>query len=563
MKRSIALVLALILMLSVAAVACNSTTGNNGAGSSGAITPMKMRDAKEENIVKYGTSSLSGTFNPILSTDVYNSYACNVLFSTLLTQTKEGTLTVDDYCLATAWELSDDKLTYTFTLRKDAKFHDGTPLTANDVKFTFEQIARPEYDGARHEAVADIVGYDKMKAGEAKELEGIKVIDDYKVSFTLTKPNVKKMWDFQYGILSKAYYETDDWDAFKAKNTTPMGSGPMMLDEWRPGEALDLVCTDGYYGPAYKIDGLRMLIVPNSSTIAALTSGQTDISGVDAKRDTYDQLIAGGLIVNQYLGLGYNIIGLNLEAPQLAEKEVRQALMYAWNRVETTDAEYKGFAIPCLTSISPALWAYPGDDKLNSYPYNPEKAKQMLDDAGWKVGADGIREKNGNRLAITIYVYDDSAWPLNLMAFLKEQWGAVGVELNTLLSDFATVMDGVDKRDFSKFDAWTQGWSSAIDPDQSSVFGIAATAPGGYNRGMYINEELDKLLIEGLQEYDQEKRAQIYFKVAQIINEDCPYLFNALRQTVTGVNPRLKGFQENEGTFYNWSLCLKYVEVVK
>ncbi len=557
MKRSIALILSLILVVSLMSVACSSA-----GGSSSGAQPLKRRDAKEDNIIRYATSSLSGSFNPILFTDVYNGYVCNLVFSFLLTQTPTGELTVDKDSLATAWELSEDKLTYTYTLRKDAKFHDGTKLTAHDVKFTFESIARGDYDGPRGVAVVDIVGVPEFAKGEATEVSGIKVIDDYKISFTIKEPNVKKVWDFQYGIMSKAYYTSETYDEFKAKNATPMGSGAMMIDDWRPGEALELVVNDEYYGTKYQIDGVRFLVIPNETTVPALTSGQVDIAAPDAKLDNFDQMKAAGLNVHQFLGLGYNAILLNLEAPQFKDKEVRQALMYAWNREETTYAEYKGFAVPCLTAISPALWAYPDPSTLNPYPYDPEKAKSLLDSAGWKVGADGIREKNGDKLSITIYIYEDAAWPKNLVGFLQEQWKAVGVELIPMISDFATVMATVDKRDFEKFQCWTQGWSLAIDPDPSGMFSIDATAPGGYNRGMYINEYLDDLITKGKAEYDQAKRAEIYHEVGAIINDDCPYLFNALRQELWGINQRVQGF-EQMGTFYNWSLTLKHMSIKK
>lgn len=520
-----------------------------------------------EKVLRFATSSIKGVFNPILSDDVYDDYIGKLIFAMLATNDPGNNIIFDDTTIADSCDLSDDHLTYTFHLKEGLKFSNGDPLTAEDVAFTYKMIANPNYDGPRANVVEDMVGYEAYHAGEAEDFEGIKVIDPKTVSFTLKEPYVAKIEEFaSYGILSKNYYEKDNYEEFKALNGAPVGCGPFILDSFEAGQAVNLVRNPNWTGKQPKLDGVTVLMVPPETQIMALVSGQCDlIEAPGSSQDSYDEMVNGGANVIRFIGLGYNCMMLNHQSPKLADVQVRKALMHGFDRLGFIDNEYEGFATPCLMLVyqNPEFWAYPEDtSNLDPYAYDPELAKSMLDEAGWTLNANGVREKDGVELSLNMYIYMEAPWPEHLAGLLKEQWGAIGVELNVMVADFNTVMTkAYDDRDFGTFDMWTQGWQLSSDPDCSDLLGkVAYDTAGGFNPGGYYNERAEELFKAGRQEFDPVKRAEIYAEWALLSNDDLPMLFNAVREQLWGVAANVTGF-EDMNPFYNWVSCIYDVDI--
>ncbi len=547
MKRRISLLLAVLLVAMMLPVFAQAEGG--------------------EKVLRFATSSIKGTFNTILSDDVYDKYCTDLMFAALGTADPGNNVIFDENTVADGYELTDDHLTYTFKLKSGLVFSDGSPLTAQDVEFTFKMMANPKYDGPRGPQAADIVGYDAFRKGETDVFEGIKVIDDQTISFTLTAPYVAKIEELAgYGILCQEYYEKESYDDFKGLSGAPVGAGPFILDSFEPGQAANFVRNPNWWGKQPKIDGVTVLIVPPETQVMALTTGQCDlIQAPAANQDNYDNMIDGGCNVKKIIGLGYNCMMLNHQSPKLADVKVRQALMYGFDRKGFIDNEYEGFATPCnmLVYGNPDFWAYPKDTSmLNSYEYDPEKAKAMLEEAGWvDTDGDGIREKDGVKLELMMYIYNDAPWPGNLSALLKEQWPQIGVGFDVMIADFNTVMDDAyDNRAFDKFDMWTQGWSLSSDPDCSDLLGVGATEPGGFNPGGYYNEKAEELFAKGRQEFDPEKRAEVYAEWAVLSNQDLPMLFNAVRDELWGMGANVTGM-DDLNPFYTWPACIYDVDL--
>ncbi|MEA5067877.1 MAG: ABC transporter substrate-binding protein, partial [Christensenellaceae bacterium] len=189
-----------------------------------ALTPFAAAEAPEK-VLRFATSSIKGAFNPILSDDVYDDYICKLMFVALASSDPGNNVIFDENCVAEGYELSDDHLTYTFKLKPDLKFSSGDPITAEDVEFTWKMMGDPKYDGPRSPQAADILGFEAYNKGETDVFEGIKVIDEHTISFTLTEPYVAKIEQFsEYGIMSKKYSEKENSEDFKALNATPMGA---------------------------------------------------------------------------------------------------------------------------------------------------------------------------------------------------------------------------------------------------------------------------------------------------------------------------------------------------
>lgn len=503
--------------------------------------------------LRFGTGSLDGKFNPILCDNTYDQYVCSMVFDGLIGNDPKGNPTTD--FLASEYKVSDDHLTYTFKIRSNAKFTNGDPVTAKDVKFTFETMCNKAYDGPFTYVVSNIVGYKEFNEGTATELTGVKAISDKEVSITVTEPYAGEIYNLGIGILSAKYYAFTTWDEFKAKNAAPMGCGQFTFKDYTPGQACNLVLTKDYYGKKPNLAGVSILIIPDETQIQALVSGQVDVINPSANKDNWDQMSADSAVsyAKRFVGNGYNVLGMDLKNPIFADKKVRQALLYGLNLKEFIDNEWQGFAQQCLTPISPVSWAYPDTSELNTYAYDPEKAKQMLDEAGWKVGADGIREKDGTKLSFTWIAYNDVAWPQHLQALAAEQWKAIGVEMKSELMDFNTVADRVFTQ--GKFEMFNIGWSLSIDPDPVGMYDKASDVPGGYNAMHYFNADAEKIFADARLEFDQTKRAALYKQWAKIANDDLPYLFCAVREEVWGISAKFQGF-DKMGPYYNWVQCL-------
>lgn len=572
MKKRIALVLALVFILAFALSACNNQTPATSDPTKSPATGDPTKSPEDENrkaggdgILRFGESDIKGVFSPFLYSDVYDGYVVDMIFAGMFERDPQtGSVVYGDSSIATGCTLSNDNKTYTFKLKEGVKFSDGTPLTSADVQFTFELVAHPKYDGPRMEVTADLVGAKDFTDGKTDHIAGIVCEDDLTISFTVEEANSTKLDDFGYGIMSKDYYKFETWDEFKDFNHKPMGAGPLKLKEYTPGQRVLLELNEYYFGPKYYIDGVSIEIVSNDTKVQALTGKKIDLVQPSSNMDNYELLNnTDGVSCIAYQALTYNGVFLNLLSEKLSDVKVRQALMYGWNRKETTYAEYKDLAVPCLTPFSPLMWAYPDESKLNSYEFDPEKAKTILEDAGWvDSDGDGVREKNGTKLSLVVYIYPDAAWPGNLVSALTEQWADIGVELTSIQAEFTTVMSDVDKRLFDKFDMWTQGWSMSIDPDVSAIYGREAIAMGGYNRMSYDSEELNNLLAEGKKTFDQAERARIYQRCAEILNEDLPALFNVNSKYIWGVSDKVTGLDQM-GPFYNWVSCLKDVRIAK
>lgn len=541
MKKLLGLFLSVVLLL--ANLTGCSIIGNNS-----------------EVILKFATASLDGKFNPVFADGVYDAYVATMVFDGLVGNDPEGKITLDG--LASKYVVSNSNKTYTFTLRNGLKFHDGTDVTAADVKFSYEILKNSKYDGPFAYLADDFVGADDYNKGKATDITGIKVINDKTISFTVTLARANKIYDFSLGILSKDYYKFTTMEELKAKNATPMGTGRFIFKDYTPAQACNLTANKSYFGKKAKISGVSIVIVPDETQIQALGNSSVDLVNPSASKDNYDSVIATQKAdVIKFTGNGYNFIGINHKDPILADKNVRQALVYGVNIKQFIDNQYQGFAEQCLAPISPVSWAYPGKSELNSYAFNPEKAKTLLEASGWKVGSDGYRVKDGKKLSLKILIYNEAPWPASLVALATEQWKSIGVELKSETNDFDTVMDKVyEKRDMQ---LWTQGWSMSIDPDPTGLLDKASfTQAGGYNAGGYINDESEILIQKGRYEFNQAKRATIYKDWAKLVNDDLPYIFCANRQEIWGVSKKVKGLDEMS-PYYNWVQCLGDVTISK
>ncbi len=520
--------------------------------------------AKGDNILKVGGSGYDGVFNPIMSSNVYDGYVVDLIFEGLVTLDAEG-----NYIPNLAdWEVSEDHKVYTFTLKDGIKFSDGTPLTAEDVVFTYTTIAHPDYDGPRSYAVSGMKGYKEYHAGEAEEFAGVQLIDEKTVAFTFDEAIVSNIENFGYGILSKDYYGFEDYATFTEKNNAPMGSGPMLLEDFAPKQHVILDTNTNYWDAARmpKIDGVLIVEVSEDTILSALESGQIDLAQPQTNKDNLDTINAmQNVSPVTYLGNGYTFMCFETTTPPFNQKEVRQALLYALDRKEFIKAEYKSeeLASVGMAPISPVSWAFP-EEGLNAYDFDLDKANQLLDEAGWEMADDGFRYKDGEKLYVKWLIYTESTWPGTLAGMAADTWKQIGVDLFTDMMDFNTVaeltMDAQPADRPNNFDIYTMGFSLAPDPDLAgALFDADASAAGGFNASGFRDERVQELIQKGRTTFDQAERIKIYDELAKILNDEVATAIVAYRNEMWGVNNRVKNLDIS--TYLTWVSFIHDVEL--
>jgi peptide/nickel transport system substrate-binding protein len=425
--------------------------------------------------------------------------------------------------LAESFDVSDDGLEYVFNLRSGVLFHDGEEFTADDVAYTFNFYG----DDANS----------MITASNFNGVASVEATDDSTVTVTLDAPNAAFLTRAGQAFIVPEHYHSDvGEDEYKG---APVGTGPYMLSEWRAAEYTELVAFDDHFRGRPHIDVLRENIVPEASVRAiALETGEADSSIWSlvtednlrfADAGTFTTYITSSTAVNHF--------PINHNRPQFAEKEVRQAMMHALNRDEIVDDLWRGAAVKATANLSPALAFYYEPD-VKQYEYDPELAMQMLDDAGWVPGGDGIREKDGVRLEWTCAVItgDQARMPVAVLA--QEYFAAVGMQMNIVEEPSTSAGMREDRLDMAHYN-WTYGGASG-EPDPSNTL----RSDSLNNFSHYVSAEMDELIDRGLSETDPEARREIYSEVQKLVAEDVPFLYIKFWDWYTFFTPRVQGLPD-------------------
>ncbi len=514
-------VLSLVLVFAMVLTGCGPTddpgVGDDGPTVGGSIT--------------YGMTGDPVIFNPILSTDTPSGFINERVYSGLV-RSNENLEMIGD--LAESWEFSDDGLVWTFKLREDVKFHDGEPLTSADVKYTYDAIKHPDYTGVR--------------ATNFKSVEKIEAPDDYTVVFHLNEPFAPLLTYLSYGILPKHIFEQTSIKDMKTNEACmePIGTGPYKYAEWQKGQHIILEANEDYYGEGPFIEQVIVKFYQDEQVmLAALEKGDIDYMGsipvddIDRVKEEYgDRLEFVEVPAN-----GYTYMGLKQTHPILSDIKVRKALMYGLNRQGIVDDLLQGYGTLMNANIAPVSWAY-AEGELEEYAYNPDKAKDLLEEAGWVEGADGIREKDGEKLSFSVLTSSGSKVNESVLMIAQEDWQKIGVEIEPEFIEWSVLCE--QYLDVAEFEAYVLAWSLGLDPDFYIFFHSDAAVDEkgqlvGFNDVEYKNERVDELLEEGRKEMDPDKRKEIYWEAQKIINDELPYVFLFSRNYVSAMDKKVKG----------------------
>ena len=456
------------------------------------------------NQLVWGSIGDPSYLNPVLSQDGASSDINGLVFNGLLKYDRNLILTGD---LAESWEVSGGKKpVITFHLRRGVRWHDGAEFTAADVVFTYEKIMDP--------------GTNTVRRSDYELVESLEVFDPYTVRVRYKEPFSPGLESWGIGIIPKHILEGEDINTAPF-NRSPVGTGPFRFKEWVSDEKVVVEAYDDYFEGRPLLDRIVYRVIPETALMEQeqLTGG-VDLRGVfphQYERMTGDEQFD---IYKRY-GRGYTYIGYNMEKEIFKDRRVRQALTHAINREEIVDYVLYGLGVTASGPFPNHLWYHNRDVK--PYPYDPDRARKLLAEAGWRdTDGDGILDRDGKPFEFTLITNSGDGVRSDVGVIVQRQLEEIGVDVKFELYEWSSFLENyVNPR---KFDACVLGWGLGVDPDQYTMW-HSSQVKDGFNFVSYSNPEVDRLLVEGRREYDQEKRKQIYFRVHELIAEDQPYTF--------------------------------------
>lgn len=478
--------------------------------------------AAPSGIYREATVGTPTMLNPLLAQTRTDQDLSALLFSGLTRTDAAGNIQPD---LAASWTVEQDGQRYTFTLRDGVTWHDGQPFTARDVLFTIRLIQDAAFTG--NASFADFW-----------RTVSVETPDDRTVICTLPKPYAPFLAYTNVGILPQHLLAaTKAGDLPNAPfNLAPIGTGPFAFGSLDT-TTIEVVLQrfDKYYGTMPKLQGVRFRsYASTSAAIQAVGRGEVDgIGYLPPASLTEAAAIADRVNVYGPSMAGYTALFLNLKSPQFTEREVRQALALAVNRDEIVRDGLQGWGTAGASPILPNSWAYAKQE----WPTDPARAGQILDAAGWKVGASGTREKGGQALAFTLLTDND---PLRtaVATILARQFGAIGVKVTVAAKSPDELAQTLAAR---RYDAALSGWEGlAADPDSYQGW-HSSQADTGYNFANWANADADKALEDGRLTTDPAKRKAAYATFQQIFATEVPSLILYYPQYHFAVSKRVSG----------------------
>lgn len=490
--------------------------------------------ARKDTLV-VGMTAPKGVFNPFYAQTAYDMYVVDTLFDAWVVVQGDGTYTNR---LAENIEVSEDKLTYTFKLKQGVTYSDGTPVTVKDYAFALKVLHDKSYDGQSDILQAKIVGGQEYHDGKASEISGVKIIDDHTIEVKVSEANAmtKDRLATVY-FAPEAYYGKDykqgDLGYMADLHDKPIGSGQYILKEFKPGQEVVMEANPNYHLGAPKIKNLIYKTTTEETRLAMFQSGEIDMDMVTVNEDNVEELKGMGFLdINIFPTNGYGYVAMNHKDPKFQDVKVRQALLYGLNRAEVVEIIYGEYANVLNVPQSSVSWAYT-DEGIEPYEFDPEKAKQLLDEAGWVPGADGIREKDGKKFEINFSATSDNPVIDALIPIMTKNYQDLGIKLVADTLDFNAIMDKKDRGDFEMFFA---AWGLTPDPDTNVYM-----TDGQQNDIGYSNPEYDAAMKEGLNAFDLAERKAAYAKAYQILNKDVPDLLIYQRRDAWAINSRVNG----------------------
>lgn len=499
-----------------------------------------------------GVAGQPRVVNPLLAQTDADRDLVALIFDGLTMRSASGEILPQ---LSRSWTLSPDGLTYEFELRQDVRWHDGVPFTADDVVFTFRLTGNPSFSGP-----PDLVGLWRQVQVEK--------LDDYHVRFRLEQPFTPFIDYTTLGILPAHLLQQVPPTALESSpfNFHPIGTGPWKVEELSAAAAV-LARNETYHGRHPLLERVELRFYPNSeAAFAAYEEGEID--GLARVLPGMLQRAREAETLNLYSArlAGYTLVFLNHEEDMFKDPRTRQALMWAIDRRGIIDEVLSGQGIVAHSPILPGSWAY--DASVTQYDYDPGKARDLLEEAGWKdEDGDGVREREGQRLQFVLHTNADPEREQVAQA-LVEAWAEVGVAATVRGVDDATlVRDQLRPR---QFQAVLFAWRNLpSDPDPYPMWHSTQASEDGQNYGQVKDRHLDELIEQARRVADREERAILYAQFQRRFADTVPALLLYYPVYTYAVDERVRevqigplvDFADRFRSLPNWYVKIKRVMV--
>lgn len=457
---------------------------------------------------------------------LYNIMVNKALYSTLLRYDLETLEPVGD--LAESFEVSDDGLAYTFHLRQNVTWHDGVPFTAADVVFTMGLWTNP-----------DVAFFQRSNY---RLVEDVSATDDYTVVVRLSQPQAS--FPTLVGYLANILPEhlLKDLTPEQLANPgeflrNPIGTGPFKFDEYQPGSFVRLVRNDDYFAGAPYLDALVYRVVPDANAqLALLQSGELDLVVIEpfqlasVEGNPNIQIQSVPIVRHEFIGLN-NAVGA------LADARVRNALTLGIDREQLLATVFQGRGSVATGPYPRSLgWAY--NDSIEPLPYDPDQARALLDEAGWTVGSDGVRVKDGERLSFTI-LYDPANPTRTRTALIaQQQWAEIGIETDFETTEYGTIVSRI-RATPPDYEINPNYLITPPDPDGATNYYFSTSVA---NSWQYKNAEIDALLTQAAGTTDREARRAAYWRVQEIIHADQPNVYTVYPDEIQALSAAVESF---------------------
>ncbi len=525
-----------LLLLALAALAlvlaaCGSGSSTTPTADGGGASNAETAEAVEGGILRIGYTDPPDGINPFVGSNQVSYVIFQEMYPALVQYDEDYQLTGD---WAESWTVSDDNRTYTFELRP-GKWSDGTPLTSADAVWTFENVLK-------YKDVST-----GLMAGYIDGVESVDAPNDQTFIVTYAKPKATALANLQpFYILPKHVFEQqvgeggkglDKWD-MKAEGEL-VGGGPFTVKAYDEKGTTLLERNPGYYGPKPNLDAIGITVYQNpDAMVSAFKAGEIDsmdkvpVTLVDQITAMPDVQVEGGLVPD-VVNIGFNANPKKTNHRELLDPVVKNAMAHAVNRDKIIETVYNGRATPAASILTPIAGDYL-DPTIEPEAYDLALANQLLDDAGYTKGADGIRTTPaGERMSYEVILPTDIEGQQRKFEIIQEDWKAIGIETVGKPMDGSAAWDAMMAPDgkYLDFDLHMWSWLGYIDPD-FMLMTVMCDQFGNWSDTGYCNPEYDALYAQQAAEMDPAKRVAIVHEMQQILYRDHPYIFIAQSEFV-------------------------------
>ena len=516
--------------------------------------PTSQTPVKGGTVVE-GWSTEPSYLLPVRSSDVYSNIANRLMFEGLLYRDNKGNMLPN--IVKDAPVQSADGLTFTFKLRNDIKWSDGSPVTADDVIFSYSLYYDPKFEGLLGNTRPTGKRYIKSVTanGDTIVIQATTPYAPFLITFGDIPIVPKKYLDGKSGT----ELNTDPFNS-----APPVSNGKFKFSSWQKGDKLTLVRNDKYFrGPVYLDSWVYKKASDSVAVLAQLKTGEVDVGRLDPA--TFDEARAqANLNILSFPAFTWDeaIFQLDPNKPGgkiFADKSVRQALIYGLDRAAILHASYFDQGTVADSVMPTISWAF-NKDVTPKYPYDTNKAASLLDSAGWTKGSSGVREKGGQQLSFEMVTNADNTVRTKNLQIMQEQWKKIGVDAK--IRTVATLGQLSNELTSARtFGMMYIGFSLNPDPDQSGLWHTRQAAVGGNNGGLYKNAQVDKLLDDAVATVDQAKRKAMYYQLQNLLADDPPSIIVCDLNGIYGVNKRVHNWNLNAYWIYGNGFSHYYQDV--